>query len=124
MCGTSSFPCRTMERCRFYPGWKWINTPGHTVGHDFLISFLRESDRLLLSGDAFISTNQESAYAVTTQTPELHGPPMYYTIDWTAAEQSVQRLAELEPEIAVTGHGLALSGSDLRASLLALALNF
>ena len=43
------------------PGWRWIHTPGHTPGH---ISFRRERDRTIIAGDAFITTNQESAYAV------------------------------------------------------------
>lgn len=43
------------------PGWRWIHTPGHTPGH---ISFWRERDRTIIAGDAFITTNQESAYAV------------------------------------------------------------
>ena len=43
--------------------WKWIATPGHTDGH---ISLWRESDRTLISGDAVITTRQESAYAVAT----------------------------------------------------------
>ena len=42
-------------------GWRWIHTPGHTPGH---ISFWRERDRTIIAGDAFITTNQESAYAV------------------------------------------------------------
>jgi glyoxylase-like metal-dependent hydrolase (beta-lactamase superfamily II) len=43
------------------PGWCWIHTPGHTPGN---ISFWRERDRTIIAGDAFITTNQESAYAV------------------------------------------------------------
>src|SRR5690606_10707478 len=39
-------------------GWTWIHTPGHTVGH---IALWRASDRTLVAGDAFITTNQESA---------------------------------------------------------------
>jgi hypothetical protein len=58
------------------PGWRWIHTPGHTVGH---VAFWREADRALIAGDAFITTDQESAYAVATQKPELQGPPMYFT---------------------------------------------
>ena len=42
-------------------------------------------DRTLIAGDAFITTKQESAYAVATQRPELHGPPMYFTPDWRSA---------------------------------------
>ncbi|MBN8908594.1 MAG: MBL fold metallo-hydrolase, partial [Rhodospirillales bacterium] len=69
------------------PGWRWLHTPGHTEGH---VSFWRETDRSLIAGDAFITTAQESAYAVAVQAPELHGPPMYFTPDWSAARQSVE----------------------------------
>lgn len=103
------------------PGWKWIHTPGHTVGH---VSFWREADRVLLAGDAFVLTNQESAYSVAVQEPELHGPPMYYTSDWEAAEKSVRRLAELAPEYAIAGHGPAMKGESMRASLTKLAATF
>jgi len=105
----------------FLPGWRWIATPGHTPGH---VSFWREADRLLIAGDAFITTRQESAYAVATQEPELHGPPMYYTTDWEAARASVERLAELGPEIVVTGHGRALRGAPMREALETLARDF
>jgi glyoxylase-like metal-dependent hydrolase (beta-lactamase superfamily II) len=60
-------------------GWRWLHTPGHTPGH---VSLWRESDRTLIAGDAFLTTDQESAYAVALQRPEMHGPPMYYTQDW------------------------------------------
>ena len=66
------------------PGWRWIHTPGHTPGH---ISLWRAADRTLIAGDAVITTRQESAFAVLTQAPELHGPPMYYTPDWAAARE-------------------------------------
>src|SRR5690606_10809191 len=56
------------------PGWRWVHSPGHTRGH---VAFWREADRTLIAGDAFITTNQESAYAVATQKPEIQGPPMY-----------------------------------------------
>jgi glyoxylase-like metal-dependent hydrolase (beta-lactamase superfamily II) len=103
------------------PGWRWIHTPGHTPGH---ISLWRASDRTLISGDAFITTRQESAYAVATQQPEVHGPPMYYTPDWPSARASVERLAALDPELAVTGHGPALRGGEMREALHKLAANF
>lgn len=103
------------------PGWQWIHTPGHTPGH---VSFWRDSDSTLFAGDAFITTAQESAYAVMLQRPELHGPPMYYTQDWDAAEDSVKRLAALKPELAVTGHGPALRGAELRRALDTLAQRF
>ncbi len=103
------------------PGWRWLHTPGHAVGH---CSFWRESDRLLIAGDAFITTAQESAYAVTTQAPELHGPPMYFTQDWPSARESVRRLAALEPELVITGHGRAMHGAAMRAALHQLADRF
>jgi glyoxylase-like metal-dependent hydrolase (beta-lactamase superfamily II) len=103
------------------PGWRWVHTPGHTPGH---VSFWREADRSLIVGDAFVTTRQESVYAVATQEPELHGPPMYYTMDWASAQTSVQRLAALEPELAVTGHGRAMRGSGMRDALHLLAREF
>lgn len=105
----------------FMPGWRWIHTPGHAPGH---VSLWREADRALVVGDAFITTAQESAYAAATQRPELHGPPMYFTPDWGAAKTSVERLAALEPEIAVTGHGRAMQGAEMRTALHALARDF
>lgn len=103
------------------PGWTWIATPGHTRGH---VSLWRESDRALIAGDAFITTDQESAYAVLTQKPEMHGPPQYFTPDWASARMSVQRLAALEPTVTITGHGVAMEGEELRSALHSLARNF
>ena len=103
------------------PGWKWIPTPGHTPGH---VSLWRDADRVIIAGDAFITTNQESAYAVATQRPELHGPPQYYTPDWDAARLSVRRIAALQPEIAITMHGHAMRGEEMRSALNLLASDF
>ena len=103
------------------PGWRWIHTPGHSVGH---ISLWREADRLLIVGDAFITTVQESAYAVAVQKPEMHGPPMYFTPDWKAAGESVGKLAALGPEIVVTGHGAAMRGPEMLRALELLADEF
>jgi len=103
------------------PGWVWMATPGHSPGH---VSFWRAADKLLIAGDAFITTAQESAYAVALQSPELHGPPMYFTPDWAAAKISVERLAALEPAAVVTGHGRAMGGPELRTALHAVAKEF
>lgn len=103
------------------PGWRWLHTPGHAPGH---VSLWRESDRALLAGDAFITTAQESAYAVAVQEPELHGPPKYFTPDWELAGESVRRLAALEPELVVTGHGRAMRGPSMRQALHRLADQF
>lgn len=87
------------------PQWKWIPTPGHTPGH---ISLWRESDRVVITGDALVSTRQESALAVWRQTMEVRPPPAYFTPDWLAAYESMRRLRALNPAIAATGHGLPL----------------
>jgi len=94
------------------PGWQWIHTPGHTAGH---VSFFRAADRTLIVGDAFCTTKAESFFAaVVTQKPELHGPPAYFTTDWDAARESVQRLAALDPMFMAPGHGRAMSGEATR----------
>jgi glyoxylase-like metal-dependent hydrolase (beta-lactamase superfamily II) len=103
------------------PGWRWIHTPGHTPGH---VSFFRDTDRTLIAGDAFVTTKQESALAVLTQRPELHGPPAYYTQDWQAARQSVERLSALRPVRVITGHGPPLEGEWVVDALDDLARNF
>lgn len=103
------------------PDWKWIHTPGHTQGH---VALFRESDRVLIAGDAFVTTKQESAFAVLTQSEELHGPPSYFTPDWVSAEVSVQALADLEPTVALTGHGRPMRGAWLTHGLRRLADDF
>ncbi|MBW7970313.1 MBL fold metallo-hydrolase [Bradyrhizobium sp. BR 10289] len=105
----------------FMQDWRWIHTPGHTPGH---ISLWRERDRVLIAGDAFITTRQESVYSAVTQSPEMHGPPMYFTPDWKSAKASVRELAALAPEIVVTGHGAAMQGPQMRAALDTLAARF
>lgn len=105
----------------FMPGWRWLHTPGHSVGH---VALWREGDRTLISGDAIVSTGQESAYEVAVQEPEMHGPPMYLTVDWQAAEESVKALAALEPELVLTFHGRPLRGPEMRDSLHRLAREF
>ncbi|MGG0643295.1 MBL fold metallo-hydrolase [Sporosarcina gallistercoris] len=90
----------------FMPGWKWIHTPGHSVGH---ISLFRESDQALIAGDAFVTVKQDSLYKVITQKIELNGPPRYLTPDWERAEQSVQTLGRLHPKLAITGHGVPVT---------------
>jgi len=103
------------------PGWRWLHTPGHAPGH---VSLWREADRAIIAGDAFITTNMESAYSVAVQAEELHGPPKYFTPDWEAARRSVEKLAALEPELVVTGHGRAMRGAEMRAALHELAQGF
>lgn len=103
------------------PGWRWIHTPGHAPGH---VSLWREADRAMIVGDAFVTTTQESAYAVALQEPEMHGPPRYFTVDWDKARSSVEALAALAPDLVVTGHGRAMQGPEMTAALNDLARGF
>ncbi|MFC4559989.1 MBL fold metallo-hydrolase [Virgibacillus kekensis] len=101
--------------------WKWIHTPGHSPGH---VSFYRETDSLLLSGDAFITVRQDKFYNVLMQTEEVNGPPRYYTTDWTAAKKSVETLESLQPEMVIPGHGTTMKGDKLKEGLRKLVQTF
>lgn len=103
------------------PGWRWIHTPGHADGH---VSLFREQDRVLIVGDAFCTTDNNSLLAVAQQKPELTGPPAYYTPDWDAARESVAKLAALRPLTLAPGHGLPMSGDQIAGQLEELAANF
>ncbi|WP_435169896.1 MBL fold metallo-hydrolase [Falsirhodobacter sp. 1013] len=123
-------PVRLRARVRDLPAdgtlpmldeWSWLHTPGHTPGH---VSFWKERTRVLVAGDAFTTTQQESLRDAVAQKPELHGPPAYFTSDWAAAEASVRKLADLEPDVIVTGHGPAGAGMRFRSALHQLANGF
>ncbi|MFC2949922.1 MBL fold metallo-hydrolase [Virgibacillus sediminis] len=103
------------------PDFRWVHTPGHTTGH---VSLFRENDKTLIAGDAFITVKQDSLYKVFTQDQEINGPPRYLTTDWKAAKESVVKLEALEPKVAVTGHGLPMTGEELSKNLKKLAMDF
>ncbi len=96
------------------PDWRWIHTPGHSVGH---VSLWRPGDRVLLAGDAIATTAQETMTGALFQPPEMHGPPTYYTCEWDKAHRSVQKLAGLDPEIVLAGHGRPMRGAEMRLAL-------
>jgi glyoxylase-like metal-dependent hydrolase (beta-lactamase superfamily II) len=101
------------------PGWRWLHTPGHAPGH---VSLFRDSDRVLIAGDAFVTTKQESALGALLQwDARVRRPPAYYTTDWEAARRSVADLARLRPEVSATGHGEPMRGEEMRRELEALA---
>jgi glyoxylase-like metal-dependent hydrolase (beta-lactamase superfamily II) len=101
--------------------WRWIHTPGHAPGH---VSLFRLADRFLIVGDAFVTQKQESLMAVLTRRQKIHGPPAYFTTDWSAAGRSVRVLASLRPSVAATGHGEPMSGDLLLEELDDLARHF
>jgi glyoxylase-like metal-dependent hydrolase (beta-lactamase superfamily II) len=105
----------------YLPGWTYLHTPGHSPGH---VSLFRDSDKVLVAGDAFVTVKQESMLAVMTQKQEVHGPPAYYTPNWDAAKRSIERLLLLRPKVAATGHGLPMYGDELLDQLELLFRNF
>lgn len=76
-------------------GLRAIHTPGHTAGH---VSFLHESKRLLFVGDAAQNRTQ------------LALPPPFFTEDMTQAQTTLQKIAALDFDTAVFGHGKVLKG--------------
>ncbi|SDN31540.1 Glyoxylase, beta-lactamase superfamily II [Psychrobacillus sp. OK028] len=105
----------------FMSGFQWIHTPGHTPGH---ISLYREEDGVLIVGDAFVTVKQEYLYKVFTQKQEISGPPRYLTPDWETARESIGKLARLKPKVAITGHGLPMTGDLLTSNLHLLVTDF
>lgn len=101
--------------------WRWIHTPGHTAGH---VSLFRETDRVLIAGDALTTMDLDSWTAVTLESPQVDRPPAPLTPDWDAARSSVQQLAELEPVTVGAGHGVPLSGPAATAGVQRLADHF
>jgi glyoxylase-like metal-dependent hydrolase (beta-lactamase superfamily II) len=105
----------------YLSGFRWIHTPGHSPGH---VSFFREEDRTLIVGDAFTTVRQDMLKDVITQQLKVSGPPRYLTTDWNAAKESVIALEALKPTVAVTGHGMPISGETLSEDLSKLVNNF
>lgn len=119
--GTRVQPLPTDGSVPWMPGWKWIHSPGHSPGH---VALYRESDNVLIAGDAFTTLKQDSAQSVLTKEKEINGPPAYFTMDWHAAEKSVKILKDLNPQIVASSHGLPMKGKELTDQLSNLANNF
>ena len=94
---------------------------GHAPGH---VSLYREGDGTLIAGDAVVTTKQESLFSVIAQREMVWRPPAYFTQDWSAARESVQTIAALNPEVLATGHGHVLRGEAMRRALRTLANRF
>lgn len=103
------------------PGWMWIFTPGHAPGH---VAFWRESDCVLVAGDALATADFDSWYGVVTQRPRVSRPPSPFTYDWDQARRSVIELAALKPMVLGCGHGDPMSGGRVAPELDELARVF
>jgi glyoxylase-like metal-dependent hydrolase (beta-lactamase superfamily II) len=77
-------------------GFVALETPGHSDGH---VAFWREGDRTLVVGDVLFNLS------LLTTAPGLREPPAILTRDPRRNRESARRLAALEPELALFGHG-------------------
>jgi glyoxylase-like metal-dependent hydrolase (beta-lactamase superfamily II) len=68
-------------------GLQVVDTPGHIAVFD-------ADSRVLIAGDALTNTIEG-----------LQGPMSEFTEDMPTAEESVRKLAALEPEVILLGHG-------------------
>lgn len=91
-------------------GWEWIATPGHSPGH---VAFFRASDGVLLAGDAFATMNMDSWIDLVSGKQRLARAEAPFNTDWDATRISVQKLADLRPNVAGCGHGVPMSDGAL-----------
>ena len=87
-------------------GLQMVETPGHTPGH---IAVFDTDSRVLVAGDAISNTING-----------LQGPMSEYSGDMRTAEESVRKLAALEPQVILFGHGPPVQ-QDAAAQLRRLA---
>ncbi|MBV9425394.1 MAG: MBL fold metallo-hydrolase [Solirubrobacterales bacterium] len=80
-----------------------LDTPGHSPGH---VSFWRESDRVLVVGDVFLNRT------LFTGRVGVREPPRVLTVDPERNRNSMKRLAELDPAVALFGHGPPMFDAD------------
>jgi hydroxyacylglutathione hydrolase len=78
------------------PEFVVLETPGHSPGH---VSYWRASDRTLVCGDVLFNMN------LVTTARGLREPPAMLTPDPARNRDSARRLAALEPELVLFGHG-------------------
>jgi hydroxyacylglutathione hydrolase len=87
---------RTLREGDEVAGFKVLDVPGHSPGH---VAFWRESDGVLILGDVLNNLN------IVTGARGLHEPPWFVSTDPAENRRSARRLAQLEPKLALFGHG-------------------
>jgi len=90
---------RTLREGDEIAGFKVLDVPGHSAGH---VAFWRESDRVLICGDVLANLDQ------LTGLPGLNEPKPFLTPDPKRNRESARRLAALEPNLVLFGHGRSL----------------
>ena len=100
------------------PGWRWIHTPGHSPGH---IALFRESDGVMLAGDALAGANFDSWRSALKGERGVWRGESPYICNWGQAQSSVRLLAMLRPRLVLCSHGPPLSGKLVAQELGAFA---
>lgn len=80
-------------------GFEVLSTPGHSPGH---VSYWRESDRVLVCGDVMWGYNPFLLRGA------IREPFAAFSPDPALNRESARRLAALEPELVLFGHGAPL----------------
>ena len=93
-------------------GFQVLETPGHSAGH---VVFWRESDRVLIAGDVINTMHP------FTMKKGVREPLEVFTPDPAENRRSIKKIAALEPELLLAGHGPPVHGprelQDLAARL-------
>jgi glyoxylase-like metal-dependent hydrolase (beta-lactamase superfamily II) len=103
------------------PDWECIPTPGHTPGH---VAFFRDRDRVLITGDAILTVNVNSATDLLANRHRVSGPPRISTWRWSMAKESAAVLARLEPNVLAGGHGRPMTGARTAERLWSFSRSF
>jgi glyoxylase-like metal-dependent hydrolase (beta-lactamase superfamily II) len=88
-------------------GFEVLEVPGHSPGS---LAFWRESDRVLVCGDALAN------FGLRPARPRLILPPGVLSSDLDQARRSAARLAGLRPRLVCFGHGFAITDPGLFAA--------
>jgi len=81
------------------PGFTVLDVAGHSPGQ---VALWRERDRTLICADVFLNLEFYTAL------PGLHEPPRLFNWDPARNRDCARRLAALEPQLALFGHGQPL----------------
>lgn len=93
-------PCRGGEVIDCFDGIRVISSPGHSPGS---LSFYQGERRIIFTGDALSGV------------PQLKLPQRFGCADYREALASVQRIAELDFDICLFGHGAPLKKEGSQA---------
>lgn len=91
-------------------GFKVLFTPGHSPGH---VSYWRESDRVLICGDVMWGFNP------FLMRGPIREPFPAFSVNPQQNRESARRLAALQPELVLFGHGAPLRDPDRFAAAVA-----